>query len=345
MAADSNMGYINDRIMASALNSRSISFQSGLMSSESGMIPFGNNNNNSIGMNNTAGIIFSGNSNTVIDSRGRGRGSPGNSSGGHVYDTGQVTRQDHPGFAVEWSVDEQAKLEEGLAMYINEPNMMRYVKIAASLSNKTVRDVALRCRWMTNESGKRRKQEHHPGKKMKDKKETLLESSLKPNLSTIQPLNMASYSLMMHHLDPNNPISSEAPAISDTSRHLLEENAKVFNQITSNFATFKVNTSEVNLFSSSVLTFVAAEKPPWRLEHQLRDFLMQIQDNIDLFCRTRKNITDILKEMREVPGIMSQMPPLPVSINEELADTFLHSTYQRVFGLPREAHLKQEPRS
>ncbi|PIA64135.1 hypothetical protein AQUCO_00201435v1 [Aquilegia coerulea] len=190
--------------------------------------------------------------------------------------------------------------------YANEPNVMRYVKIAASLRDKAVRDVALRCRWMTNESGKRRKQEHYSGRKMKDKRETLLESSLKANTTPVQPHNMATYSLMMHHMDPNNTLSSEA--VSNTTRHLLDENVKVFGQITSNFSTYK------------------------------------IQDNIDLLCRTRKNIADILKEMREVPGIMSQMPPLPVSINEELADAFLPSTYQAIFGLPREIHLKQEPR-
>lgn len=30
----------------------------------------------------------------------------------------------------------------------DEPSIMRYIKIAATLRDKTVRDVALRCRWM-----------------------------------------------------------------------------------------------------------------------------------------------------------------------------------------------------
>lgn len=33
--------------------------------------------------------------------------------------------------------------------FANEPSIMKYIKIAASLRDKTVRDVALRCRWMT----------------------------------------------------------------------------------------------------------------------------------------------------------------------------------------------------
>ncbi|KAL5721550.1 hypothetical protein ACHQM5_005184 [Ranunculus cassubicifolius] len=292
MESDPNMVYNNERIM----NSRAVSFQSAIMNNDSGLIPFG-------GMNNTAGIIFGGSSNKVNDGRGRGRNSIGSNHWcSQLYDTFSGSKHD-AGFVVEWSVEEQAKLEEGLVKYANEPNMMRYVKIAASLRDKAVRDVALRCRWMTNESGKRRKQEHYSGRKMKDKKETFMESHA--NTLSVEPLTVASYPPMMHQMDPNRQIPSQ---VSETTKHLLEENLKVFNQISSNFNTFK------------------------------------IQENIDLLSRTRRNIADILKEMREVPGIMSQMPPLPVSINEGLANAYLPTTYQAMFGMPREVHLKQEPR-
>ncbi|XP_076890522.1 uncharacterized protein LOC143541635 [Bidens hawaiensis] len=50
--------------------------------------------------------------------------------------------------AVGWSDEEQCKLEEGISIYADEPNIMKYIKIAATLPDKTVRDVALRCRWM-----------------------------------------------------------------------------------------------------------------------------------------------------------------------------------------------------
>lgn len=36
----------------------------------------------------------------------------------------------------------------GICRFADEPSIMRYVKIAATLRDKTVRDVALRCRWM-----------------------------------------------------------------------------------------------------------------------------------------------------------------------------------------------------
>lgn len=57
---------------------------------------------------------------------------------------------------MDWSVEEQYVLENGLAKLKDEPKISKYVKIAATLPDKTVRDVALRCRWMTR---KRRKRE------------------------------------------------------------------------------------------------------------------------------------------------------------------------------------------
>lgn len=204
-----------------------------------------------------------------------------------------------------------------------------------------------------------------------------MESSLKANTSTIQPLSMGGYSLMMNHMDPNHPVSSEGwllghfvlcsgifllhavfslpliiflhllvllmyiydtvevfylpyftelilmklnffllfhPAVSDTTKHLLDENMKVFNQITSNFTTFKVNISELNMTNGNPLARSRLFKDltstlalSWlQYQHlcliclclcmnEVPSFL-QIQDNIDLLCRSRKNITDILKE-------------------------------------------------
>lgn len=36
-----------------------------------------------------------------------------------------------------------------LHSYADEPNIMKYIRIASTLQDKTVRDVAMRCRWMT----------------------------------------------------------------------------------------------------------------------------------------------------------------------------------------------------
>ncbi|CAA2954886.1 Hypothetical predicted protein [Olea europaea subsp. europaea] len=208
------------------------------------------------------------------------------------------------GLAVEWSVEEQYKLEEGLDKYANEPNIMRYIKIAASLRDKTVRDVALRCRWM---SRKRRKQEDHIlARKVKDRKDKFMESPLKNNMSLASAMNVAPHSLFINHREPSYYMPFEV--LTDTTKQLLEENNHAFGQISANISNLK------------------------------------LQENIDLFCRARNNINTVLNEMRSMPGIMSQMPPLSVIINEELASSILPSSSQSVmFGSSGGISLKREP--
>lgn len=108
MAAESNRGFHSEDI-DSALNRHAISFQSGAMSSLSDMVPMGNY----FGLHSTSGMIYSGNStmtntNPVLSQPGNPSASPSlllDSVPGLKHDTG---------LAVEWSVDEQYKLEEGL---------------------------------------------------------------------------------------------------------------------------------------------------------------------------------------------------------------------------------------
>ncbi|XP_042057365.1 uncharacterized protein LOC121801945 isoform X2 [Salvia splendens] len=201
------------------------------------------------------------------------------------------------GLAVEWSVEEQYKLEEGLAKYAHEPYILQYIKIAASLQDKTVRDVALRCRWMMR---KRRKQQDLSfGKKMKEGKNKLMEASLKNKVSSAPPLNLPAYSLPSNH---HNQILSYGVG------HLLEENNHAFGQISTNLSTLK------------------------------------LQENINLFFRTRNNLTTVLNDIKNMPGIMSQMPPLPVLVNEELVcSIFPHSSQHMTFGASSSIPLKQEP--
>ncbi|XP_011070485.1 uncharacterized protein LOC105156132 [Sesamum indicum] len=208
------------------------------------------------------------------------------------------------GLAAEWSIDEQYKLEEGLAKYANEPNIMRYIKIAATLHNKTVRDVALRCRWMTR---KRRKQDDQSlGKKGKDRKEKVVESTLKNNMSSASSVNVAPYSVATNHCDQSDCMLSGV--LRGTARHLLEENNQAFDQISANLSTLK------------------------------------LQQNIDLFFRTMNNLTTILNDMKNMPGIMSRMPPLPVLLNEELASSIFPCASQpMMFSSSSSTPLKQEP--
>ncbi|XP_031478077.1 uncharacterized protein LOC116249090 [Nymphaea colorata] len=257
MATNSNMGFHQGTLIPpAAYNRHAISFQTGAISSSSG-----------IHSPDTGGF--------------------GEAFSALKHDTG---------LAVDWSPEEQSILEKGLMKYAGEPNIMKYVKIASELREKTVRDVALRCRWMTRkESGKRRKLEDcYSGKKLRDRKEKTIESSSRANICPVPQLNLGTYPFMVHQIANGNALSSQAmtPTMTTTTQHLLEENNQVFNQIAANLQAYKV------------------------------------QDNIELFLHARNNITAILNDMNGMPGIMSQMPPLQVTINEELASTILPNTSQ-----------------
>ncbi|CAF2126695.1 hypothetical protein BRARA_C03217 [Brassica rapa] len=199
----------------------------------------------------------------------------------------------NPGISVDWTHEEQSLLEDLLAKYASEPTIVRYAKIAMKMKDKTVRDVALRCRWMTKkENGKRRK-EDHSSRKSKDKKEKTTDSSAKSSSHMNVHPNGPSYPPPMMPIDTDDGISFKA--IGGVSGDLLEQNAQMFNQVSTNFSAF------------------------------------QIHENVNILCKARDNILSILNDLNDMPEVMKQMPPLPVKVNEELANSIL----------PRPPHQKK----
>ncbi|CAH2054616.1 unnamed protein product [Thlaspi arvense] len=190
-----------------------------------------------------------------------------------------------------------------MKQYASEPTIVRYAKIAMKMKDKTVRDVALRCRWMTvkytdgffnlhviagglqkKENGKRRK-EDHSSRKSKDKKEKTTDSSAKSSSHLNVHPNGPSYAPPMMPIDTDDGISYKA--IGGVSGDLLEQNAQMFNQVSTNFSAF------------------------------------QIHENVNILCKARDNILAILNDLNDMPEVMKQMPPLPVKVNEELANSIL----------------------
>ncbi|KAK9076286.1 hypothetical protein SSX86_004619 [Deinandra increscens subsp. villosa] len=253
-------GFNHDQTLSYAPNRQAISFQSSAVDSTAEMIM----NGNYYRMNNNAsrGMVFSGNSGMVNSSSGYAQ--IGNLCASNVSDSGPGLKHD-AGLAVEWSVEEQYKLEEGISKYADEPSMMKCIKIAATLRDKTVRDVALRCRWMT--SKRRKHDELKLGRKLKDKKfqqDKLVEFSSKPTISSNPTLNVAPFSVTMNNRLQGGGIPVEAVSVS--MRHLLEQNNHVLAQISANISALK------------------------------------LQENVHLFSRAKNNITAILKDMRYIPG-------------------------------------------
>ncbi|KAG6403523.1 hypothetical protein SASPL_135747 [Salvia splendens] len=194
----------------------------------------------------------------------------------------------NPGLSLDWTTEEQSKLEDLLAKYASETTVARYALIAQALRDKTVRDVALRCRWMSKkENGKRRKDDNGSSRKNKDKKDkvsdTLPKSSQVANLT-----NGPAYAQSVMSVDSDDGIPFSA--IGGAAGQLLENNAQALDQISTNFSACKIH------------------------------------ENINLFCLARANIVSILNDLDDMPESMKQMPPLPVKLNEELANSILPRT-------------------
>ncbi|KAJ0051339.1 hypothetical protein Pint_03147 [Pistacia integerrima] len=149
------------------------------------------------------------------------------------------------GISLEWTPDEQSILEDLLAKFASDSTLVRYAKIAMQLKDKTVRDVALRCRWMTiytyfqkKENGKRRKEDHNSARKNKDRKEKATDSSAKSSSHLTTRPNGPSYAPPLIPMDTDDGIPYKA--IGGVTGELLEQNSQMFNQISANFAAFQV---------------------------------------------------------------------------------------------------------
>nr|GMD85403.1 M-phase inducer phosphatase-like isoform X1 [Ipomoea batatas] len=166
---------------------------------------------------------------------------------------------------MEWSAEEQAILEECLVKFAYDSNIVRYAKIAVQLNNKTVRDVALRCRWMA------------------------VSFTLD---KLIDPASTTSSNLMVQpgfspYAQGTATNSNGNSASLNATVQLLQHNTQVFDQISANLSS------------------------------------NQIQDNIVLLCQARDNLFRILSNLNEQQNFVARMPPLPVEVNEELANSIL----------------------
>ncbi|TMW88038.1 hypothetical protein EJD97_019105 [Solanum chilense] len=118
-----------------------------------------------------------------------------------------------------WTPDEQSALEALLVKYSTDNEMHRYAKIAMHLKDKCLRDVILRCRWMSE--------------KLTDLMPKLTNyASAPPNAQAILPM------------DSNGEIFYQA--IGGPTGMLLEQNAQALDQISANFAACQIQ-ENINL--------------------------------------------------------------------------------------------------
>ncbi|PWZ45649.1 hypothetical protein Zm00014a_035218, partial [Zea mays] len=133
-------------------------------------------------------------------------------------DSGQNLKYGGP-LAADWTQVELEILKDGMEKYVHEQGIMKYIKIAASLPNKTVRDVAMRCQWVGKKVNTRRRkpQGRHNGRNTKERKDKFVESAL---------------------WGANHPLQTAAE-IDRPVQHLLEENNWLLNQIETNIQKFQ----------------------------------------------------------------------------------------------------------
>ncbi|XP_008668360.1 uncharacterized isoform X2 [Zea mays] len=312
MAADSSMGF-HQGITASLYNHHMLSFQSnsdvgisgdatGAMVMAPGSVGGGSSN---------AGLFLS--ANTGVMGNAPGVAPSRTSSGDALLGTGTPKYKYVTGPPSDWSDREVAILKEGLVRYAREPSIMRYIKIAAMLPNRTIRDVALRCWWSTQGKERRKKPDgFYTGKKMRDMKpiqDKMVASVPIANFHMTPTTNVTPFSISMQHPNQQSQVPKEAPIVDSATQRLLEENNQLLNQISANIKTFKT------------------------------------VENTDLFLRTSNNIKTILSRMSETHGIMGQMPPLPLSINEDHINSLIQlNRLVASYGTTSISHhTKQEP--
>ncbi|CAN7040258.1 unnamed protein product, partial [Brassica oleracea var. botrytis] len=140
---------------------------------------------------------------------------------------------------MDWSPQEQYVLEKGLAKLKDEPKVSKYVKISAALPDKTVRDVALRCRWMTRK--RRKRAETSAERSISNIK--VVDTSPELNMLANVPQQNAVY--VMNNMRHSTHIPFEGP--SDEVMDLLQQNAQAFSQISYNLSAYKLQ-DNISLF-------------------------------------------------------------------------------------------------
>ncbi|ONM12231.1 DUF3755 family protein [Zea mays] len=242
MAADSSMGF-HQGITASLYNHHMLSFQSnsdvgisgdatGAMVMAPGSVGGGSSN---------AGLFLS--ANTGVMGNAPGVAPSRTSSGDALLGTGTPKYKYVTGPPSDWSDREVAILKEGLVRYAREPSIMRYIKIAAMLPNRTIRDVALRCWWSTGKERRKKPDGFYTGKKMRDMKpiqDKMVASVPIANFHMTPTTNVTPFSISMQHPNQQSQVPKEAPIVDSATQRLLEENNQLLNQISANIKTFKV---------------------------------------------------------------------------------------------------------
>jgi hypothetical protein len=213
------------------------------------------NGNNQNGSNAPGG---SSNSTTTIISSANSIFRPIGVTNGSEGSVLQLQLLHDPGVTADWSSEEQSILDDGLTKFASETsNLSKYIKITTLLPEKTVRDIALRCRWMTKkEIGKRRKPEDQNASKKNKEKKDKSDPVNKASQNHMRPGGLPTYVPPPPPVDNDDGISNDA--IGGPTGQLLEQNSKIIVQIRANLAACKLteNTEHLVRFRDNIFAIL-----------------------------------------------------------------------------------------
>ncbi|KAJ6842516.1 uncharacterized protein M6B38_301535 [Iris pallida] len=293
MAADSSMGFAHGLMQSASRAKHMVSFANsgGFVGPSQIQIQTGSGGGFGYGLVNGGGNLVQ----------------AGHSSSNTVAVAGS-RQEEEEGLTPEWTLEEQIILNRALVKYSTEHSMMKYIKVAAVLPKKTVRDVALRCQWLSNHNNVKRQrfEELLSGKRMEDKKEKVVESCYNESIPMV---NILSYPLMFDLLSQNDQFSCEVPVLDDATQQLMDRNIQILNQISINLAASKT------------------------------------QENVELFYLAKLNFATILDNMSNMPGKIRLMPPLSVPVNDGLMNDMILSQRQCPVPLSQSEESEHRRRS
>ncbi|GJT57114.1 homeodomain-like protein [Tanacetum coccineum] len=160
--------------------------------------------------------------------------------------------------SVNWSREEQSLLEELLARYASDTAILRYSKIALQLQDKTIRDVALRSRWMLNKEIKKKeirkqiKDKSNSSRRHKEIKEKPVNQEADPSFHAESNDNGLPDAQPSTSMDNDDVISI---AIGGVTGQLLDHINRAMDQVYANFSTFRENSDLLEIKSLAGDTF------------------------------------------------------------------------------------------
>lgn len=241
--------------------------------------------------------------------------------------TGTLKAQGAAVYNVDWTPHEQAALDQAAVKFPAEryQPFERYVRIAATLPRKGVRDVALRLRWLS-QARKRKVSEEGPNKRLRrDRCQSIFATQQKP-LHVIG--QWPQQQLPMPQLDDHG--AQTVGAVGGLVAQLLEQNLHILYQYKQNMHQFKVqeNTELLVRFRDNILAVLNQMNSMDGVMSQMPQ--LPVRMNVELannFLPAASGASPMFPlGMPGMPPGMGNMAPAPMPMNGYMGSSPMGAT-------------------